>query len=141
MNDVLLAFLTSILIWSPLLAPIASARWTPQVAAQFAQWSDEDRRWLRNQLSPATHINCCSEADGSTVEEDIRCEELDGAPRCHYRIRFDLTNGEWREVPDEIVIHDPNRHGAPVVWWYWQYAPDGTQQRVLFRCYAPGGGV
>ncbi len=37
-------------------------------------------------------------------------------------------------VPDEAVIHDPNRNGAPVVWWGWQ-------DKLFIRCYSPGAGI
>jgi hypothetical protein len=96
---------------------------------QYAQVDPELRKWFRNQVSPATGTSCCSEADGTYVEEDIR--------EGHYWIRFDKTEGKWMPVPDEIVIHDPNRNGAPVVWWYY----DSDQAMIGFRCYAPGGGV
>lgn len=33
------------------------------------------------------------------------------------------------------VIHEPNRHGAPAVWYR---SEDGVP---LIRCYAPGGGA
>src|SRR5258708_39771303 len=39
---------------------------------QYAQYSPEERRWFRNQTSPATGGNCCNEADGVYAEEDIR---------------------------------------------------------------------
>lgn len=41
---------------------------------------------------------------------------------------------DWMQVPDEVIIREPNRHGAPVVWWMIR---DGD---VAIRCYAPGGG-
>lgn len=119
----------------------AQARWTPAVARQFAQFSPQDLDWLRSQHSPATNINCCSEADGSLAEQDIRAGHY--WARFHYNTAtYDPERGqwmpgedqtsEWLEVPDEVVIHDPNRHGAPVVWWYLQ---DGD---VKIRCFAPG---
>lgn len=101
---------------------------------QWAQADPELRKWFRNQTSPATGGNCCSEADGTYVEEDIR---YDDAGKGHYWIKFDKTEGQWMPVPDEIVIHDPNRNGAPVVWWFY----DSDEARLGFRCYAPGGGV
>lgn len=100
-------------------------------SGQWTQSSPELREWFRRQQNPTNHVPCCSEADGSYVEEDIR--------NGHYWVRFDLTGGEWMPVPDEIVIHDPNRNGAPVIWWYY----DGGQHKIenlKFRCYAPGGG-
>jgi hypothetical protein len=83
------------------------------------------RDWFRSQKSPKTGALCCNEADGLFAEEDIR----DG----HYWARW--SGHDWLPVPDEVVIHDPNRHGAPVVWWYVERGV------TKIRCYAPGGGV
>jgi hypothetical protein len=121
---------------------VSPVRYTADVARQFAQFSEPDRDWLRNQHSPATGINCCSEADGALAEQDIR-----GG---HYWVRFHWRNWnaaslqwedlqqDWMEVPNEVVIHDPNRHGAPVVWWYPSYPGGGTTAAAKIRCFAPG---
>lgn len=105
---------------------------------QYAQLDPGIRRWFRNQTSPKTGGNCCSEADGTYAEEDIR-----GG---HYWTRFiarsaNADDGEiveratdWIEVPDDVVIHNPNRNGQPVAWWYWENG-------FKVRCYAPGGGA
>ena len=127
------------LVAAALLLPTKGAwpRWTPEVAQQFAQLSPEVRKWFRNQSSPKTGINCCSEADGNFVEEDIRYDDKGSG---HYWIRFDKTEGEWMEVPDDVVIRDPNRNGAPVVWWYYESGMH-FKQMLRFRCYAPGTGA
>lgn len=108
-----------------------------QYPGQYAQVDPAIKKWFDEQKIPGTSRLCCSEADGVYAEEDIR----DG----HYWARFvavqhndgapptEIKSG-WMQVPDEAVIHDPNRHGAPVVWWGWQNA-------LFIRCYAPGGGV
>jgi hypothetical protein len=112
-------------------------------SGQYAQVDPAIRQWFRDQKSPRTGIPCCSEADGAYAEEDIR----DG----HYRARFtwrscyarechDLDSG-WMDVPDDVVIHDPNRRGAPVVWWFRGSSTDPTHPAVGIRCYAPGSGV
>jgi hypothetical protein len=36
-------------------------------------------------------------------------------------------------VPDDVVIREPNRNGAPVLWWRWN-----ELGRPLIYCYAPG---
>ena len=100
---------------------------------QFAQSSPEICQWFRSQTSPKTGIHCCSEADGTYAEEDIR----DG----HYWTRFPQSNGEWMQVPDDVVIKDPNRNGAPVVWWYYDFASGNGQRAVKIRCYAVGSGA
>ena len=43
--------------------------------------------------------------------------------------------GNWEPVPDEVVIHEANPHGAPVVWWYIEKA------EIKIRCFAPGSGM
>ena len=103
-----------------------------QWPGQYSQMEPELRFWFNNQRNPTTKIPCCSTADGSYVEEDIR----DG----HYWVRFDKTNGEWREVPDDVVIRDPNKNGAAVVWYY--YESGIVSPRMLkFRCFSPGAGL
>jgi hypothetical protein len=92
---------------------------------QYNQVSPEIRDWFRAQKSPKTGGRCCDEADGVYAEEDIRDSR--------YWTRW--PGHDWRPVPEDVVIHDPNRHGAPVVWWYFE------QGEAKIRCYAPGGGV
>ncbi len=98
------------------------------IDGRFASASPETRQWFREQRSPKTGGFCCSEADGSYVEEDIRGE--------NYWIRSERTRGEWMLVPPDVVIKDPNRNGEPVAW----YAED-EMGKLQIRCYAPGGGV
>jgi hypothetical protein len=82
------------------------------------------RDWFRAQKSPMTGEHCCDEADGTYVEEDIR--------EGHYWVRWS-TVGKWQRVPDEVIIHGPNRVGLPVVWWYYDHLG------VRIRCFVPGG--
>ena len=103
---------------------------TPALArdnGQYGNASPELRQWFRLQKSPKTGGLCCNEADGTFAEEQIR----DGI----YWTRFDKTNGEWIEVPSDVVIKAPNHNGAPVAWYYYQNG------KVQICCYAPGGGV
>ena len=100
---------------------------------QYAQVDPKTRQWFRSQISPKTGGNCCNEADGVYAEEDIRGE--------HYWTRFPQSNGKWMQVPDDVVIKDPNRNGAPVVWWYYEMNPVSRQRELKIRCYAVGGGV
>lgn len=123
------------LFWLSLM--VSQARGREVFPGQYAQVDPRLRQWFRDQKVPGTQSSCCSESDGVYAEEDIR----DG----HYWTRFvarQYNDGapvteiqsEWMQVPDEAVIHDPNRHGAPVVWWGWNGG-------LTIRCYAPGGGV
>jgi hypothetical protein len=106
-----------------------------QFPGQHAQGDPGTREWFRNQISPSGY-NCCSEADGSYVEEDIR--------KGVYWARWDLsvekspeTNG-WIAVPDAVVIKTPNRVGRPVVWWYFEQNGSDALPTLKVRCYAPG---
>lgn len=109
----------------------AFAVWRPEYAQLY---SPEEREWFRSQRNPQTGSLCCSEADGTYAEEDIRGNE--------YWTRFEFRRSAgaepertgWVKVPPECVIHNPNRHGAPTVWWYWNGEPG-------IRCYAPGAGL
>ena len=112
-----------------LVASSAQATWR----SEYAQLSPAEQQWFREQKNPTTKIPCCSDSDGSRSQEDIRGE--------HYWTRFTAkANGGpdedsgWMEVPDGAVIHDANKHGAPVTWYYRQ---DGA---LKIRCYSPGGG-
>jgi hypothetical protein len=92
---------------------------------QYENVTPDVRAWFRSQKSPKTGALCCNEADGLYAEEDIR----DG----HYWARW--AGGNWEPVPDEVVIHEANPHGAPVVWWYIE------KGEVKIRCFAPGSGM
>jgi hypothetical protein len=111
-------------------ALILATPFSPVWARDDGQWQNVDpqvRKWFREQKSPKTGGYCCDESDGIYAEEDIR----DG----HYWTRFEKTNGNWIPVPDEVVIRDSNRNGAPVAWWFYESG------NLKIRCYAPGGGA
>jgi len=110
------------------------------VFQEFAQYSDEQRDWLRTQKSPKNaNIPCCNESDGTKAEEDIR----DG----HYWVSFEACYfpGNYAPavcsikgpmmVPDEAVIKGPNMIGRAVVWYSWE------NRAVRIRCYVPGAGL
>ena len=116
-----------------LLSAVAQARDN----GQWAQSDPATREWFRSQRNPTTKVPCCSEADGTYAEEDIRGDDY--WARFTYQ-RWDMSGkkyasevSEWMRVPPETVIHDPNRHGSPVVWWYFVDGKPGI------RCFAPGG--
>ena len=71
---------------------------------------------------------CCSFADGFSVQ-DVDWDTQDG----HYRVRI---YGQWRVVPDDAVVTEPNRFGPAVVWPYNDR--DGNTQ---IRCFMPGAGT
>lgn len=110
---------------------------------QWAQVDPAERQWFRSQKSPKSGISCCSEADGTYAEEDIR----DGHYWVRYAWHFPLNGAQyemhtgWVEVPDDVVIRDANRHGAPVVWWVWETGTTPETAVTKIRCYAPGAGI
>lgn len=121
-----------------------------QYPGQWAQVDPAEREWFRSQKSPSSGIPCCNTSDGTYAEEEIRgehywvqftwrkCLHPNGyiiAPDTSPNLKCDDASSGWMQVPDEVVIHDPNRHGAPVVWW----SVDG--RKMWIRCYAPGAGL
>src|SRR5262245_46310394 len=113
--------------------------WNPSYArekypGQFADVNPAVREWFNSQRNPKNGAHCCTEADGVHAEEDIRHDR--------YWVRFDACNlatgcttTDWIPVPPDAVIYNPNRNGAPVVWWY----VESGQYKI--RCYAPGAGI
>ena len=96
--------------------------------------TSEELQWLRSQLSPKTGGSCCNEADGEYTDEDIRCDAEKNT--CHYWVRFSRSNGQYIQVPDEVVIKQPNKWGRPAVWWYLD-----DDSFLQIRCYVPGAGI
>jgi hypothetical protein len=96
---------------------------------QYDNVDAKTQQWFKSQRVPNGQFKgmlCCNEADGAYVEEDIR--------EGHYWAR----GGPFKEfvpVPDEVVIPEGNRNGAPVLWTTYQ---NGVPEIL---CYAPGGGV
>lgn len=69
---------------------------------------------------------CCGgpKVDATTLD-DADWESRDG----HYRVRVD---GQWLDVPDEMVVKEPNRAGRTLVWLSY-----GNGQPFV-RCFMPG---
>lgn len=120
----------------------AQARWREE----YAQISPQEQKWWREQKNPQTHIPCCSTADGTYAQEDIRA----GVYWTRFQYEVTLTGQDetsrkeerdsgWLEVPkDSILDTTPNMHGAPAVWYGINYPTGGTPV-VFIRCFAPGG--
>ncbi len=102
---------------------------TAHDAAHYPEMRADVLNWFRSQKVPGTQASCCTEQDGVYAEEDIRDSEYWAR-----FIAFGIPTG-WMRVPPEVVIHDPNRNGSPVVWFWFE---NGI---VKIRCYSPGGGV
>jgi hypothetical protein len=117
----------------------AFAIWRTEMAQEF---TPQERDWFKQQLVPgggSKGSRCCDESDGTFAQEDIR----DGHYWTRYHYRYYSGVGvaregdtDWVPVPDRAVIHEPNRHGAPAVWYFFA---GGTEPQI--RCYAPGAGL
>jgi len=95
---------------------------------QYALVPQHIQDWFKSQKNPKGEP-CCSVADGTYAEEDVRGD--------YYWTRFQTAFGitEWMPVPDSALIRGPNPNGSAVVWYYFQ---DG---KPVIRCFIPGGGV
>jgi hypothetical protein len=124
------------------LTTLAHARWRPE----YAQLSPAEQQWFYNQQvpgGPSKGARCCSIADGTYAQEDIR---YDAAGMGHHWTNFHYkrdtgpygteagTEAEsgWIQVPDELVIHEPNRHESAAVW----YLIENGKPKI--RCFIPG---
>lgn len=81
------------------------------------------KEWFDNLKSNSGAL-CCSDADGTALS-DVDWETKDG----RYRVRIE---GEWVDVPDSAVIHEPNRAGRTMVW------PLRGYMGLTIRCFMPG---
>jgi hypothetical protein len=122
-----------------LMSSSVRAEWRAEMAQEF---TPQEQMWFKEQITPGGPQKggrCCDTSDGTYAQEDIR----DGHYWTRYHWRRYPGNGvfiegdtDWVEVPDRAVIHEPNRHGAPAVWYYFT---DGPTPQI--RCYAPGAGL
>ena len=125
------AIMGVVALWLALLLGSPHAR--EQYPGQYSVQPKEVQEWFRSQRNPNNGAHCCDEADGVYAEEEIRHDQ--------YWVRFNACldsqceRTDWIPVPPDAVIYDPNRNGAPVVWWYVAYGGYGI------RCYAPGAGI
>jgi len=130
--------------WLPLV--ILTLMITSAPARDYGQYADLDpkqKQWFRDQKIPGgtKGETCCSEADGTFAEEDIR----DGQYWTRYRPKTwsknPITNkmtareGEltaWEPVPPNALLDTPNHNGLAVVWYYY------NNGKLTIRCFAPG---
>lgn len=133
----------------------------PAHARDFGQYAQADpaiSEWFNAQRNPTTKVPCCSTADGTRAQEEIRCAIPTAAHspsvECHRWTRFvaathvynvesgasesgdDIDSG-WMQVPDDTIIYDGgNPNGAAIVWYYFS-GPD-TLANLRIRCFKPG---
>lgn len=85
--------------------------------------SPEIQRWVQG-LTNQDGMGCCATADGY-LPDDVEWDTKEG----HYRV---FIRGIWVVVPDRTVIHEPNKLGFAMVWYYML---DGN---VIIRCFLRG---
>jgi hypothetical protein len=102
-----------------LAAPSMHAR---DLDGRYASQNPELHQWFEGLKSGKGP--CCSDADGSAIS-DADWEVRAG----HYWVYID---NEWRPVPDEAVITEPNKIGRTMVW------PVRGYLGVSIRCFMPG---
>ena len=67
---------------------------------------------------------CCADADGNVLK-DSDWRSKDG----HYQV---FIAEQWRDVPDDAVVLDPNLFGRTMVWPYY------VNGEPFIRCFMPG---
>ncbi len=101
----------------------------PAVARDMDQHdnvSPEIQAWVTG-LKNGSGVSCCATADGwkpEVVQWDF--------DKHGYKVQIE---GHWVDVPDEAVIHGPNKLGHAEVWYYHL---DGVPR---VRCFLPGEGL
>jgi hypothetical protein len=60
-----------------------------------------------------------------------------GTGNAHYRV---FLLGAWRDVPDAVVITEPNWFGPAVVWPVYSSMGSGKRDVAFIRCFLPGAG-
>jgi hypothetical protein len=88
--------------------------------------SPEIKAWVTS-LKNGPGVACCATADGwrpKEVEWDVS--------RHGYRV---MIEGHWVDVPEETVIHGPNKLGHAEVWYYH------VNGLPAVRCFLPGEGM
>ena len=111
---------------------------------QYADVDEATRQWFQRQVVPSgprKGQSCCSISDGTYAEEDIRYDDKTGLGHYWARWKIGPEQIDWTQIPDEVVIRDSNRNGAPVVWSAPQRGPGGKITSVIIYCYSPGGGA
>jgi hypothetical protein len=84
--------------------------------------SKEQRAWFKTVLDSLGNT-CCDGADGYPVEYEMR----DNRYWVHFR-------GQWLEVEERAVKHQPNPIGEAVAWFYF------LNGDLAVRCFVPGPG-
>lgn len=137
---IILAALTALLMLNVVLWLSTEAPARERYPGQYAQVDPATSQWFKDQQVPGRGYSCCSLADGTKAEEDIRQGKIFTRftyTRHSYADNSDTEeHSDWIEVPDEAIIRDgkPNPMGGPVVWYYTEGM---TGEVVKIRCFKP----
>lgn len=98
------------------LAHVAAAR----DRGQYAQVDPELGAWFKG-LKNSRNVPCCDTSDGRKVEDADWRRNDDGT----FSAKID---GEWKPIPPDAVLTEPNRAGYAIVWiWHG-----------IVMCFMPG---
>jgi hypothetical protein len=96
-------------------------------AEDKGQWnyyrlSDQQRAWFKT-VRDSLGNTCCDGADGYPVDYEMRDNKY-----------WVLFRGQWLEVDERAVRHQPNPIGEAVAWFYY------LNGDLTVRCFVPGPG-
>jgi len=104
-------------------------------SASFAHAHDMDHPertpWMAA-LQNGAGVLCCDITDNNVVKDVMWDTFRDQEGVAHYEIF--IENG-WVQVPDSVVVKDPNKFGISLAWVYHS---DGI---VHVRCFLPASGM
>ncbi len=110
-------------------AMVCAANAMARDSGQYDKVDPAIREWVQG-LTDKSGKSCCETADGHPAEY-----EWDIAAN-GYRVRIE---GRWYPVPEDAVIHEPNRLGYATVWYWWSWDISGKKTHHI-RCFLPGPG-
>ena len=104
-------------------------RLAPLAYLFFSIWPVHDSGPLKDWFNGLQSAKgpCCSASEGrvvSNVDWQVRSGRY-----------WVLLDGQWAEVPEGAVLHEPNLAGPTMVWPIWV---DG---HPVVRCFMPGSGM
>jgi len=119
----------ALLLWVSICIVSAATAFGRDLSGRYAQsnlkgWFDQ----LRSGKGP-----CCSDADGYAISDPDW--SMDGGK---YRVRI---AGEWRDVPPDAVITEPNRVGKAMVWPLFLYENGQPKEFRGIQCFMPGAQI
>lgn len=110
---------------------VGAVAFTTWIASMTIAWPHDNGRYANDVLKPwfdslaSGKGLCCSFTDGRKIENAEWGTE-DG----HYWV---VVDGQKITVPDEAIVHEPNRAGLAYVWPY-----KGDAGETLIRCFLKG---